>query len=225
MLKKRVGVLISGRGSNLEALLAACRDPAYPAEIVMVISNRPKATGLDRARAAGVPVEVIDHKPYSSREDFDAALDVALRRARVELVANAGFMRLLGPAFVEAWLDRQLNIHPSLLPAFPGLHVHERVIAAGARISGATVHFVRAGTDAGPIVAQVATPVSPRDTPETLASRVLALEHQLYPMALRLVASGAARVEGERMVFADLPDEGRADALFSPPTPTSQAKR
>jgi phosphoribosylglycinamide formyltransferase-1 len=217
MSKKCVGVLISGRGSNLEALMAACAEPGFPARIVTVISNRPGAAGLEKARAAGLPALTIDHKTFPSRDVFDQALDAALREAKADLVLNAGFMRILTPGFVDAWLDRQLNIHPSLLPAFQGLRVHERVIEAGARVSGATVHFVRAEMDAGPIVAQAATSVLPGDTPETLAARVLKLEHRLYPMALRLVASGGARVEGGRVVFERPGEQEDAGALFSPP--------
>jgi phosphoribosylglycinamide formyltransferase 1 len=216
MQKKRVGVLISGRGSNLEALLAACAAPGFPAEIVTVISNRPKALGLEKARAAGVPTLTLDHKLFPSRDAFDDALNAALREAKVELVLNAGFMRILGPDFVNAWRDRHLNIHPSLLPAFPGLHTHERVIQAGVRITGATVHFVRAEMDAGPIIAQAATAAWPCDTPETLAARVLELEHRLYPLALGLAASGAAWVEENRVVFAPAYAQGHADFLFSP---------
>lgn len=216
MSKKRAGVLISGRGSNLAALIAACADPSFPAEIVTVISNRPAAPGLEFARAAAVPTRIVDHKQFPGRESFDAALDAALREANVDLVLSAGFMRILTPGFVDAWLDRLLNIHPSLLPAFQGLHVHERVIETGARISGATVHFVRAEMDAGPIVAQAAAPVLPDDTPDTLAARVLKLEHRLYPLALRLVASGAAWVEGGRVVFAQGSLPENSGSLFSP---------
>lgn len=213
--KKKVGVLISGRGSNLQALLDACRAPGYPAEIVTVISNRPGAQGLERAKRAGVQARTVDHKAYTSREAFERDLDEALRSAGVELICSAGFMRLLTPWFVERWRDRQLNIHPSLLPAFRGLHTHERVIEAGVRISGCTVHFVRPEMDSGPIIAQAAVPVLPGDTPETLAARVLEAEHRLYPFALRLAAGGHIRVVGERVQL----DCGAQTAppLFSPP--------
>jgi phosphoribosylglycinamide formyltransferase 1 len=200
--RKRVGVLISGRGSNLQALIDACRTPDFPAEIVTVIANRPEVFGLERARQAGIPALALDHKAYRSRADFDAALDRALREAGVELLCSAGFMRLLTPAFTDAWRDRQLNIHPSLLPAFRGLHPHERALEAGVRIAGATVHFVRAEMDAGPIVLQAAVPVRAEDTPDSLAARVLEAEHIIYPRALGLVASGAAWVEGETVRFA-----------------------
>jgi phosphoribosylglycinamide formyltransferase 1 len=200
--RKRVGVLISGRGSNLQSLVDACRDPGYPAEIVLVVSNRPGAPGLDRAREAGVPALTIDHKAYPTRAAFDAELDRALREAGVEIICSAGFMRLLTAGFVEAWRDRQLNIHPSLLPAFRGLHPQQQALDAGVCISGATVHFVRAEMDAGPILAQAAVPVRPDDTAGTLAARILAAEHRIYPRALALVASGAAWVEGDIVCYA-----------------------
>lgn len=200
--KKRVGILISGRGSNMQALINAARAADYPAEIALVISNRPGAAGLDRAREAGIPTLAIDHKSFATREAFDAAMDIALRDAGVDLVCNAGFMRILSEDFVEAWRDRHLNIHPSLLPAFRGLHPHEQALAAGVCLSGATVHFVRAEMDAGPIVAQAVVPVAPDDTPDTLAARVLTAEHRIYPLALKLVASGAVWVEGERVCEA-----------------------
>jgi phosphoribosylglycinamide formyltransferase-1 len=200
--RKRVGVLISGRGSNLQALLDACAAPDFPAEIAVVISNRPDAYGLERARQAGVAGLTIDHKAYRSRGAFDAALNAALRDAGCELICSAGFMRLLTDGFVESWRDRQLNIHPSLLPAFRGLHPHERALETGVRLSGATVHFVRAEMDAGPIVLQAAVPVLTTDTPDDLAARVLSAEHIIYPRALALVASGEAWVEGEVVRFA-----------------------
>jgi phosphoribosylglycinamide formyltransferase-1 len=213
--KKRVGVLISGRGSNLQALIEACKDPGYPARIVLVVSNVPSAQGLLRAEASLIPALIIDHKEFASREDFDAALDAALNEAGVELLCNAGFMRLHGEGFVRRWWNRHLNIHPSLLPAFKGLRVHERVLAEGAKITGATVHFVRTEMDAGPVVAQAAVPVLPGDAPDRLAARVLAAEHRLYPHALGLVASGAVRVEGEVVVgMTQIKDQA---PYFSPP--------
>jgi len=213
--RKRVGVLISGRGSNLAALIEACEAPDFPAEIVLVVSNRPDAPGLAFAREAGIAEETIDHKAFESHAAFDAALDAALREAQVELIANAGFMRILGEDFVARWRDRQLNIHPSLLPAFRGLDTHERALKAGVAISGATVHFVRAEMDSGPIIAQAAVPVLSGDTAESLAARVLEAEHRLYPHALHLVASGAVRVEGEQVVRDGSPRP--APALFWPP--------
>ncbi|MBC8048683.1 MAG: phosphoribosylglycinamide formyltransferase [Chitinophagales bacterium] len=196
MTKKRVGILISGRGSNMAALIEACRAPDYPAEIVVVISNRPDAVGLETARAAGIAAIAIDHKAYPTRGDFEADMHRALVNAGVELICNAGFMRLLTADFVEVWRNRQLNIHPSLLPAFRGLRTHERALEAGVRITGCTVHFVRFEMDEGPIVAQAAVPVLPDDTAETLGQRVLAAEHQLYPHALCLIASGQAWIDG-----------------------------
>ena len=200
MTRKRVGVLISGRGSNLGALIEACKAPDYAAKIVLVISNLPSAQGLLRAESALIPALVINHKDFATREGFDAALDTALNEAGVELLCNAGFMRLHSEGFVARWRNRHLNIHPSLLPAFRGLHSHARVLEAGATITGCTVHFVRPEMDTGPIVAQAAIPVLPDDTPESLGARVLDAEHRLYPHALRLVASGEVRVEDEHVV-------------------------
>src|SRR5690606_1520637 len=184
-------------GSNLQALLEDCARPDAPARIVQVISNNPDAQGLARAEAAGVPTATIDHRGFADRASFDAALDAGLRAAGVELVCLAGFMRLLTPGFVERWHNRMINIHPSLLQAYPGLHTHARALAAGERFAGCTVHFVRFETDTGPMIAQARVPVLPDDTADTLAARVLKAEHQLYPMALRLVADGRVRVEGE----------------------------
>ena len=215
--KKRVGVLISGRGTNLQALIDAAKTRDYPAEIVVVISNAPGVQGLARAEAAGIPVRVVNHKDFATRELFEAELDAALNQAGVELLCNAGFMRLLTESFVTRWLNRHLNIHPSLLPAFKGLDTHARVLQSGARITGCTVHFVRAAMDEGPIVAQAAVPVDPGDTEESLAARVLEAEHRLYPHALRLVASGAVRVEGEHVM--GMTQQNGQFAVFSPPLP------
>jgi phosphoribosylglycinamide formyltransferase 1 len=217
MTKKRVGVLISGRGSNLQALIEACKATDYPAEIVVVISNVPQAAGLGRAEAAGIPTRAINHKDFPSREAFDTALDTALTGAGVELLCNAGFLRLHTQGFVERWRDRHLNIHPSLLPAFKGLDTHRRVLEAGAKVSGCTVHFVRCAMDEGPIVAQAAVPVLGGDTPDTLAARVLEAEHRLYPHALRLVASGVVSVVGEGV--EGWVGENDGASLFSPPLP------
>jgi phosphoribosylglycinamide formyltransferase-1 len=210
----KLGVLISGRGTNLQSLIDACAQPGFPARIGLVISNRPQAGGLARAAQAGIEHVTIDHKAYAGRESFERDLDAALRKAGVELLCNAGFMRVLTPWFVEAWWDRQLNIHPSLLPAFRGLHVHEQALAAGVKISGCTVHFVRPEMDSGPILAQAAVPVLSGDTPETLAARVLEAEHKLYPFAVRLIGEGKARVEGERVVFSGI--EAATPPLFAP---------
>ncbi len=217
MTRKRVGVLISGRGSNLQALIEAAQAADYPAKIVLVISNVPGAAGLARAEAAHIPTLTIDHRDFASREAFDATLNQALSAARVELLCNAGFMRLHTEGFVERWRDRHLNIHPSLLPDFKGLHTHQRVIQAGAKVSGCTVHVVRAEMDAGPIVAQAAVAVLAHDTPDTLAARVLQVEHRLYPHALALVASGVVRIKGERVVATEA--EPEQPVLFSPPLP------
>jgi phosphoribosylglycinamide formyltransferase-1 len=195
MNRKRVAVLISGRGSNMAALIEAAEHPAYPAEIVLVISNRPDAPGLAKASAADIPTLVLESAAYKKgREAFDEVLDQALKEHKIDLVCLAGFMRLLSPWFVERWHGRILNIHPALLPAFQGLHTHERALAAGIKIHGATVHFVVAEMDAGPIIAQVAVAVAENDTADTLAERVLACEHQIYPMALQLVAEGRVKL-------------------------------
>ena len=215
MTRKRVGVLISGRGSNLGALIEACKAPDYPAKIVLVISNLPSAQGLLRAESALIPALVINHKDFATREGFDAALDTALNEAGVELLCNAGFMRLHSEGFVARWRNRHLNVHPSLLPAFRGLHSHARVLEAGATITGCTVHFVRPEMDTGPIVAQAAVPVLPDDTPESIGARVLDAEHRLYPHALRLVASGEVRVEDEHVVRTT--QITPQPPLFSPP--------
>jgi phosphoribosylglycinamide formyltransferase-1 len=188
--RRRVAVLISGRGSNMASLIEAAQDPAYPAEIVLVVSNRPEAGGLERARAAGIATAVVDHKGHPDRASFDAALDATLHQHHIEIVCLAGFMRILTPGFVESWAGRMLNIHPSLLPAFKGTDTHARALAAGVAKHGCTVHFVTPELDSGPIVAQAEVPVLPDDTEDALATRVLAQEHLLYPRALALVASG-----------------------------------
>ena len=191
-MKRRVGILISGRGSNMAALIAAARDRAYSAEIVLVISNRPDAAGLTLARNAQIPAEVIDHRAFEAdRARHEAAINVALRAAGTEIVCLAGYMRVMTPYLVDAWQGRMLNIHPSLLPAFPGLHTHERALAAGVKLHGCTVHLVTHATDEGPILAQAAVPVLPDDTAEALADRVLAQAHVIYPPALHSFASGA----------------------------------
>jgi len=213
--RKRVAILISGRGSNMKALVEASQDPAYPAEIALVLSNRPSATGLAYAEGAGISTCVIDHKSHASRESFDAAIDAKLRPSRIELVALAGFMRIMTAGFVEAWRDRMINIHPSLLPSYKGLYTHERALADGVKIHGCTSHFVRHDVDAGPIIAQAAVPVLEGDTPDTLSARVLAAEHQLYPHALRLVASGQAHVRDERVIISA--QSMAAAPLINPP--------
>ncbi|MCJ2095694.1 phosphoribosylglycinamide formyltransferase [Methylobacterium sp. J-072] len=210
--KTRVAVLISGRGSNMVALIEAAKDPAYPAEIVLVLSNRPDAAGLARAAEAGIPARAIDHKGFSDRASFDAALDAELRAADIDLVCLAGFMRIFTPGFVASWAGRMLNIHPSLLPLFKGTHTHQQALEAGVRLHGCTVHFVVPELDAGPIVAQAAIPVRQGDDPDSLADRVIVQERQLYPAVLALVAGRRARLEGDRVVIADTAPDG---VLFS----------
>jgi phosphoribosylglycinamide formyltransferase-1 len=194
MARLKAAVLISGRGSNLQALIDACADPAFPAEIVAVISNVAEAAGLARAKDAGISTRVIDHRQFDSREAFDAALDAELEKSKAELVCLAGFMRLLSEWFVGKWRDRVINIHPSLLPAFTGRNTHERVLKAGVRFTGCTVHFVRPDMDQGPIIIQAAVPVHAGDDAAALAARVLEAEHRIYPEAVRLIAEGRVRV-------------------------------
>lgn len=198
----RLGVLISGRGSNLQALIDAAKDPDFPAEVALVISNKADAPGLDRARAAGIPALVIRPRDYADKPAHEAAMNAALEQAGVGLVCLAGFMRLLSPFFVERWRDRLINIHPSLLPAFPGLDTHEKALEAGVRFHGCTVHFVRVEMDTGPIIVQAAVPVADDDTPDSLAARVLTQEHIAYPLAVRLIAEERVRVEGNRVLVA-----------------------
>jgi phosphoribosylglycinamide formyltransferase-1 len=194
MTKKRVAILISGRGSNMRALIEAAKAKDYPAEIVLVISNVADAGGLDFARKHGIDTKVIEHQKFPSREIFDNAMDVALKAATAEIVALAGFMRLLSPRFVESWEGKMINIHPSLLPAYKGLHTHKRAIDAREKFHGCTVHFVTPELDDGPVILQAKVPVLPGDTEDTLAARVLEQEHKIYPEALRLVAEGKARL-------------------------------
>ncbi len=196
-----VGVLASGRGSNLQALLDACATPGFPARVVVVISDRERAPALERARAAGVEAVWVDPKEYGDRETFDAALVRELDKRGVGLVCHAGYMRILSPAYVRAFAGRALNIHPSLLPAFPGLHAPRQALAHGAKVAGCTVHFVDEGVDTGPIVLQAAVPIQPDDTEETLSARILVEEHRLYPAAVRLFAEGRLEIVGRRVVI------------------------
>ena len=202
MARLKVAVLISGRGSNLQALIDACARPGFPAEISLVISNVAGVQGLERAERAGIATRVIAHRDFAERARFDAAIDAALAESHVEFVCLAGFMRILGEAFVARWRDRLVNIHPSLMPAFKGLNTHERALAAGVRFTGCTVHFVRPAMDDGPIIVQAAVPVLPGDDAERLAARVLEAEHEAYPLALRLIAEGRVRVVEERVEIA-----------------------
>ncbi len=213
MTRKRVAILISGRGSNMAALIAAAAKPDYPAAIVLVVSDNPTAAGLRLAAEADIPVAAIDRTSFANKPAFEAAMDAELHAARAELICLAGFMRLLSPGFVEHWRDRILNVHPSLLPAFKGVDTHRRAIEAGVRLHGCTIHFVRAPVDEGPIIAQAAIPVLAGDTAETLSDRLLIAEHRVYPMALRLVASGRARVVGERVVIDGEPTQPEAPLL------------
>lgn len=194
--KTAVGVLISGRGSNLQALLDAAQSPAFPARIALVISNKAEAAGLARAEKAGVETLVINHKDFPNREAFDAEMTRALKERNVSLVCLAGFMRLLSAQFVTRWTGRLINIHPSLLPLFKGLHPHRQALEAGVKLHGCTVHFVTPDVDDGPIIAQAAVPVLEDDDEDRLAERVLKQEHQLYPLAVRLIAEGCTRIEG-----------------------------
>lgn len=196
--RRRTAVLISGRGSNLQALIDAAAAPDYPAEIVLVLSNLPDAKGLERAEAAGIPTRVIPHRYYETRAAFEVALTEALSQTGADLVCLAGFMRVLTEAFVGRWQGRLINIHPSLLPAFPGLDTHARALAAGVKLHGCSVHLVSAEVDKGPIIGQAAVPVLPEDDEAALAARVLEAEHRLYPLCLRLLAADRVRIEGSR---------------------------
>ncbi|MFP6696889.1 MAG: phosphoribosylglycinamide formyltransferase [Alphaproteobacteria bacterium] len=215
MAHYKIAILISGRGSNMAALIEACKDDAYPADVALVISNRPDALGLGIARAADIPTRVIEHGDFDSREEFDAAMTAALAAAEVRLICLAGFMRLLSAEFCQRWRDSLINVHPSLLPAFKGLHVYERMLETGVRIAGCTVHFVRPEMDEGPILVQAAVAIAADDTPETLAARILVQEHRIYPLAVRLIVEGRARTAGGVVAIEtyELPD----DVLINPP--------
>jgi len=201
MSRLKIGVLISGRGSNLQALIDAAATPGFPAEIALVISNVAGAYGLERAAKVGIATATLPHTSYGGRDAFDAAMDATLRDAGIEFVCLAGFMRLLTPGFAKTWEGKMINIHPSLLPSFKGLHVHEQALEAGVRISGCTVHYVVPELDSGPIISQAAVPVEPGDTPDTLAARVLEAEHRIYPQALKMVVEGRVRLENGRAIF------------------------
>ncbi len=215
MAKLKAGVLISGSGTNLQALLDAAAKPDYPVEIVLVISNKGEAYGLERAQAAGVATAVINHRDFDKRERFDDALDAALRDAGCDLVCLAGFMRLLTAGFVEGWNDRLINIHPSLLPSFRGLDAQAQALAAGVRIAGCSVHFVRAKMDVGPIIMQATVPVLDDDDADKLSARILEAEHRIYPLAVRLIGEGRVTVSGD-MVRISGDDLNGTDGLISP---------
>lgn len=207
MARKRTAVLISGRGSNMAALIEAAADPAYPAEIALVLSNIADAGGLAIAASKGIKTETVDHKTFGKdRDAFETAVQKALDAGRIDFVCLAGFMRLLTPAFVQRWHGRMLNIHPALLPAFKGLDTHERALAEGVKIHGATVHFVVPEMDSGPIIAQAAVSVLSKDTPASLAARVIQMEHRIYPLALRWLAEGKLKIDGNRCVVQGAPD-------------------
>jgi phosphoribosylglycinamide formyltransferase-1 len=204
--RKRAALLISGRGSNMAALIEAAKAKDFPAEIVLVLSNRPQAAGLQIARAAGIATEIVDHTVFGKdRAAFERALQAVLEQQRIDLVCLAGFMRLLTDGFVEAWRGRMINVHPALLPAFKGLDTHNRALQAGAKVHGATVHFVVPEMDSGPIIMQGAVAVRADDNAETLAARVLAVEHRIYPLALKLVAEGRVRLENGRCLIDGVP--------------------
>lgn len=204
-MNRRLGVLISGRGSNLQAIIDAVAGGRLRAEIALVIANRPGAAGLERARAAGLATAVIESRAFTSRDAFDAAVVDALQRHRVGLVCLAGFMRLVGPTLLEAFPDAVLNVHPSLLPSFPGLDAQRQAFEHGVKLAGCTVHFVTAQLDAGPIIRQAAVPVRPDDTAGTLAERILVEEHRIYPEAIGMVLAGGWRIDGRRFIDAEPP--------------------
>lgn len=217
MKKLKLGVQISGRGSNLQSLIDACKAADFPAEIVLVISNVADAYGLVRAAEAGIATRAIPHKQFANRQAFEEALTAAHEEAGVELICNAGFMRILSPYMVKKWEGRMLNIHPSLLPAFPGLHTHEKAIAMGVKFSGCSIHFVNEETDGGALLVQAAVPVLPHDTPDILAARILTYEHQAYPLAVRMVAEGRARYEKGRVIWErGVPESAATPGILNP---------
>ena len=214
MRKLKLAVLISGGGTNLQALINACAGEDYPAQIEVVISNRPDAYGLQRAKAAGIKTLCIDHKDYETREDFEDILNDAIKDTGAELICLAGFMRLLTASFVGRWKDRMINIHPSLLPSYKGLHTHARAIEDGVQFGGCTVHYVRPEMDDGPIIMQAAVPIDVDETEESLAGKVLQYEHILYPAAVKMIAEGKVRVSGRKCVFKDV--ESQKPGLVQP---------
>jgi phosphoribosylglycinamide formyltransferase-1 len=197
MERLKLAVLISGRGSNLQSLIDACAAQDYPAQIVLVLSNKPDAFGLERAADADIPAAGLDHTAFASKAEFEAALDAAITQSGAQIICLAGFMRLLSTAFMEKWAGKVINIHPSILPSFKGLHTHRQTLEAGVKIAGCTVHFVVPEMDAGPIIVQAAVPVLPGDDEEALAARVLEQEHQIYPRAVRWIAEGRVTVDGQ----------------------------
>jgi len=217
MARKKLAVLISGRGSNLQSLIDACQAPGFPAQIALVISNKPGVFGLERAEKAGIPTTVVDHREFDGRKSFENALHDMISACKPDLVCLAGFMRILTDGFVTRWHNRLINIHPSLLPSFKGLHTHERALETGVRFVGCTIHFVRPAMDDGPIIIQAAVPVRPDDDPDTLAARVLEQEHKIYPLAVRLIAEGRVRVSHEKVMITDA--EMPEGAILNPSGP------
>jgi phosphoribosylglycinamide formyltransferase-1 len=214
--KLRLGILASGGGTNLQSLIDGCRDGSLDAEIVLVISNNPGAGALTRAEQAGIPHLCIDHRQFSERRLFDRSVVAALQESRVELVALAGFMRIVSELFLDAFPQRIINIHPALLPAFPGLHVQKQALEQGARFTGCTVHFVDSGVDTGPIIIQAVVPILDDDTEESLSARILEQEHKIYPRAVQLIAQNRLRIEGRR-VLVDADGISAAQSLINPP--------
>ncbi len=214
MSARRTAILISGRGSNMASLIDAARNPDFPAQIALVLSNRPDAPGLATAKAHGIATAAVDHKIYAGREAFEGSLQAMLDTHRIDFICLAGFMRLLTASFVERWRGRMINIHPAILPSYKGLHTHERALADGVKLHGCTVHYVVPEMDSGPIIAQAAVPVLDDDTPETLGARVLAQEHVIYPLALEIAASGRVRIDGNRVIGAAKTNDNRT--LVSP---------
>jgi phosphoribosylglycinamide formyltransferase-1 len=212
--KLRLGVIASGSGSNLQAIIDRCADQSIDAEIVLVLSNVPGAGALDRAAQAGIATALIDHRIFAERVDFDRAVVAALQVANVDLVVLAGFMRLITAPFIAAFPERIINIHPALLPAFPGLHVQKKALEAGARFSGCTVHFVDGGVDTGPIIIQAVVPILDGDDEASLSARILVQEHRIYPRAIQLIAEGRLRIEGRRVRIADAVVDG---VMVNPP--------
>ncbi len=214
MRKIRISVMISGGGTNLQALIDACARDNFPAQIALVLSNKIDAYGLERAKKADIPTKVINHKDYESREAFETEIDTALKEVDTELVCLAGFMRILGANFVNGWKDRMINIHPSLLPSYKGLHTHERAIEDGVRFAGCTVHYVRPEMDDGPIILQAAVAIAADETPESLAARVLLAEHKIYPEAVKLIAERRIRIRGHKAIIEDM---AASDDIFINP--------
>lgn len=214
MRKLKLGVMISGSGTNLQALIDACAESNFPAEVSVVISNRPSALGLERAKKTGIDAVCVDHTAFENRADFETALHACLKDHDVELVCLAGFMRILNADFVNRWKDRMINIHPSLLPSYKGLHTHARAIEDGVRFGGCTIHFVRPEMDDGPIIMQAAVPISDGETEDSLAEKILQYEHQMYPAAVRLIAEGKVRVSARKCVFKDV--DLNTQGLISP---------